>query len=117
MEVRLNKLISDSGLCSRREADKFIEEGRVTVNGSLPQVGQKVTEGDIVMLDDIQVKIGKHTGKQTSSARINIQELELAGQEKRRRRQSLAYDGFRKEGGFPGNRLKRPAPRQICKIQ
>lgn len=89
MEVRLNKLISDSGLCSRREADKFIEEGRVTVNGSLPQVGQKVTEADIVMLDDIQVRIGKHTGKQTSSARINIQELELAGQEKRRRRQSL----------------------------
>jgi len=88
MEVRLNKLISDSGLCSRREADKFIEEGRVTVNGSLPQVGQKVTEGDIVMLDDIQVKIGKHTGKQTSSARINIQKLELAGQKKRRRRQS-----------------------------
>ena len=75
MEVRLNKLISDSGLCSRREADKFIEEGRVTVNGSLPQVGQKVTEADIVMLDDIQIK--------TSSARINIQELELAGQEKK----------------------------------
>ena len=76
MEVRLNKLISDSGLCSRREADKFIEEGRVTVNGSLPHIGQKVTEADIVMLDDIQVRIGKHTGKQTSSARINIQELE-----------------------------------------
>ena len=54
MEVRLNKLISDSGLCSRREADKFIEEGRVTVNGSLPHIGQKVTEADIVMLDDIQ---------------------------------------------------------------
>ena len=50
MEVRLNKLISDSGLCSRREADKFIEEGRVTVNGSLPQVRQKVTEADSVML-------------------------------------------------------------------
>lgn len=64
MEVRLNKLISDSGLCSRREADKFIEEGRVTVNGSLPHIGQKVTEADIVMLDDIQVRIGKHTGKQ-----------------------------------------------------
>ena len=82
MEVRLNKLISDSGLCSRREADKFIEEGRVTVNGSLPQVGQKVTEGDIVMLDDIQVKIGKHT-------RINIQELELAGQEKKAKKTKL----------------------------
>lgn len=89
MEVRLNKLISDSGLCSRREADKFIEEGRVTVNGSLPQVGQKVTEADIVMLDDIQIKIGKNTGKQTSSARINIQELELAGQEKKAKKTKL----------------------------
>jgi ribosomal 50S subunit-recycling heat shock protein len=78
MEVRLNKLISDSGLCSRREADKFIEEGRVTVNGSLPHIGQKVTEADIVMLDDIQVRIGKHTGKQTSSARINIQQEKKA---------------------------------------
>ena len=114
MEVRLNKLISDSGLCSRREADKFIEEGRVTVNGSLPHIGQKVTEADIVMLDDIQVRIGKHTGKQTSSARINIQELELAGQEKkakkkkdkkdeqieelqdRVRRQMAEFDNFRK---------------------
>ena len=92
MEVRLNKLISDSGLCSRREADKFIEEGRVTVNGSLPHIGQKVTEADIVMLDDIQVRIGKHTGKQTSSARINIQELELAGQEKKAKKKKDKKD-------------------------
>ena len=113
MEVRLNKLISDSGLCSRREADKFIEEGRVTVNGSLPQVGQKVTEADIVMLDDIQIKIGKNTGKQTSSARINIQELELAGQEKNGEEdKAFVYGDFRKEGGFSCNRFKRPTPRQ-----
>ena len=42
MEIRLNKLLSDAGLCSRREADKFIEMGRVTVNGKQPEVGQKV---------------------------------------------------------------------------
>lgn len=118
MEVRLNKLISDSGLCSRREADKFIEEGRVTVNGSLPHIGQKVTEADIVMLDDIQVRIGKHTGKQTSSARINIQELELAGQEKKGEEdKALVYGDFRKEGNFSSSWFKRPTPRQICKIQ
>ena len=35
-EIRLNKLMSDSGLCSRREADKFIEMRRVTVNGKIP---------------------------------------------------------------------------------
>ena len=55
MEIRLNKLLSDAGLCSRREADKFIEMGRVTVNGKLPEVGQKVSKTDIIMLDDIQI--------------------------------------------------------------
>lgn len=111
MEVRLNKLISDSGLCSRREADKFIEEGRVTVNGSLPQVGQKVTEGDIVMLDDIQVKIGKHTGKQTSSARINIQKLELAGQEKKAKKtKPLPTTASEKKVASPATGSKACAP-------
>ena len=105
MEVRLNKLISDSGLCSRREADKIIEEGRVTVNGSLPQVGQKVTEADIVMLDDIQIKIGKNTGKQTSSARINIQELELAGQEKKAKKtKPLSTATSEKKAASPAGR-------------
>lgn len=55
MEIRLNKLLSDAGLCSRREADKFIEMGRVTVNGKLPEIGQKVTKTDIVMLDEVKV--------------------------------------------------------------
>lgn len=61
MEVRLNKLISDSGLCSRREADKFIEMGRVTVNGKQPEIGQKVTEKDIVLVDGERIRIGKRS--------------------------------------------------------
>ena len=40
MEIRLNKLISEAGVCSRREADNFIEMERVTVNGKQPHVGQ-----------------------------------------------------------------------------
>lgn len=70
MEIRLNKLISDSGICSRREADKFIEAGRVTVNGKLPEIGQKVTEADVVMLDDLRVQVGKHTGTEPSSRTV-----------------------------------------------
>lgn len=62
MEIRLNKLLSDAGYCSRREADKFIEMGRVTVNGKQPGVGQKVSKSDIVMLDDIQINVGKYEG-------------------------------------------------------
>ncbi len=61
MEMRLNKLMSDCGLCSRREADKFIEMGRVTVNGQQPAIGQKVTDEDIVLVDGEQIRMGKHS--------------------------------------------------------
>ena len=48
---RLNKFISESGVCSRREADKYIEQQRVTINGKLPELGTKVMPGDKVELD------------------------------------------------------------------
>ena len=48
MEYRLNKYISSSGLCSRREADRLIEEGHVTVNGRRAQVGMRVLPGQKV---------------------------------------------------------------------
>lgn len=48
---RLNKYISDSGFCSRREADKLIEKKRVTVNGQLPELGTKVLPEDVVCVD------------------------------------------------------------------
>jgi 23S rRNA pseudouridine2604 synthase len=49
--VRLNKFLSDSGACSRREADEFIAEGRVTINGVPATLGTQVNEGDDVRLD------------------------------------------------------------------
>lgn len=48
---RLNKYISESGFCSRRGADKLIEEKRVTINGKLPELGTKVLPNDVVMVD------------------------------------------------------------------
>lgn len=50
-EKRLNKYISDSGFCSRREADKLIEQKRVKINGVIPELGTKVQVGDLVMVD------------------------------------------------------------------
>ena len=50
-EVRLNKFIADSGKCSRREADRLIAEGRVTVNGRTAETGERVTSEDIVTVD------------------------------------------------------------------
>jgi len=51
IEKRLNKFISDSGYCSRREADKLIEQSRVKINGQVPELGTKVQPGDEVFVD------------------------------------------------------------------
>lgn len=49
--VRINKYISDYGFCSRREADKLIEDERVTINNRLATPGDKVTDNDNVRID------------------------------------------------------------------
>jgi 23S rRNA pseudouridine2604 synthase len=49
--VRLNKYISETGVCSRREADKWIEAGRVSLNGQPATLGTQVADGDEVRLD------------------------------------------------------------------
>ncbi len=48
---RLNKFISESGFCSRREADALIEQGKVTINGVVPELGTKVSTTDEVAVD------------------------------------------------------------------
>ena len=50
-ETRINKFLSEAGYCSRRAADKLIEEGRVIINGAIPEIGTKIVEGDEVRVD------------------------------------------------------------------
>lgn len=47
-QVRLNKYLSEAGVCSRREADRLIENGKVTVDGQTAQTGMKITPGQVV---------------------------------------------------------------------
>lgn len=54
--VSLNKYISSTGISSRREADKWIEAGRVKINGTVAQKGNRVFEGDRVTIDDKPLK-------------------------------------------------------------
>ncbi|PKO98819.1 MAG: 23S rRNA pseudouridine(2604) synthase RluF [Bacteroidetes bacterium HGW-Bacteroidetes-8] len=49
--TRINKYLSEIGYCSRRAADKLIEEGRVTINGTVPAQGTKIGPGDVVCVD------------------------------------------------------------------
>lgn len=51
MDTSLNKYISETGFCSRREADKYIEQMRVTINGKEATKGNRVGENDVVLVD------------------------------------------------------------------
>ncbi|MBG9454550.1 pseudouridine synthase [Lysinibacillus sphaericus] len=54
--MRINKYLSETGIVSRRGADKWIEEGKVTINGELATVGSQVEAGDMVCVDGKEVK-------------------------------------------------------------
>ena len=54
--MRINKFLAEAGIVSRRGADKWIEEGRVTINGALATVGSQVEAGDDVLVDGKPVK-------------------------------------------------------------
>ncbi len=55
--MRLNKHLGESGACSRREADQWIEAGRVTVNGAAAVLGTQVAEGDVVLVDGMPLRV------------------------------------------------------------
>ena len=50
-QIRINKYLSEVGYCSRRAADKLIEEGRILINGKIPEMGTKVTKEDEIRVD------------------------------------------------------------------
>ncbi len=49
--TRINKYLSEVGYCSRRAADKLIDQGRITINGKIPEMGTKIVPGDEVRVD------------------------------------------------------------------
>lgn len=57
--IQLNKYISSSGFCSRREADRFIESGRVTINDKIALMAARVQAGDVVAVDGEKIKISR----------------------------------------------------------
>jgi len=61
MATRINKYLSEVGYCSRRVADSLIEEGKVTINGEIPEMGTKVEDGDQVEVEGQRIeKSTKH---------------------------------------------------------
>ena len=66
MSTRINKYLSEVGFCSRRVADKLIEEGKVTINGKIPEKGTKVEDLDLVEVE------GQRIGKSRKQKKIYL---------------------------------------------
>ena len=56
MATRINKYLSEVGYCSRRVADRLIKEGKVAINGKIPEMGTKVEEGDQVKVEGQRIE-------------------------------------------------------------
>jgi len=56
MATRINKYLSEAGYCSRRKADRLIEEGKVTINGKIPEIGSKVDDDDQVEVEGQRIE-------------------------------------------------------------
>ncbi len=104
--IRINKYLSEVGYCSRRAADKLIEEGRVTINGQVPEMGTKVQEGDVVRVNGELAVPGKEE-------RVYIAFNKPVGivcttDQKREKNNIIDYIGYPKRI-FPIGRLDKPS--------
>lgn len=93
-DIRLNKYISETGICSRREADKLIEQGRVTVDGKVAVMGTKVSKGSCVKVNGklikpmaeklVYIALNKPVGITcTTEAKVKGNIVDFVGHEKR----------------------------------
>lgn len=60
-KTRINKYLSEVGYCSRRAADKLLEEGRIKINGVIPELGTKVSDEDVVEVDGKPIRENEET--------------------------------------------------------
>ena len=106
-KIRINKFLSEIGYCSRREADKLIEQNKLKVNGAVPQMGTKVSENDEITVDGIQ--INKPTSKQKIYIAFNKPRgVVCTTDTKREKNNIIDYINF-PQRIFPIGRLDKPS--------
>ena len=104
-KTRVNKFLSEIGYCSRREADKLIEQNKLKVNGVVPQMGTKVSENDEITVDGIQ--INKPIRKQKIYITLTSQEGSLHNRYQEKNN-IIDYINF-PQRIFPIGRLDKPS--------
>lgn len=105
-KIRINKFLSEQGFCSRRAADKLLEEGRIRVNGVVPEMGTKVSVEDKIEVDG--KLIGKATEEHVYIAFNKPVGIVCTTDTKREKNNIVDYIGHPKRI-FPVGRLDKPS--------
>lgn len=82
MKLRINKLISDAGLGSRREVEEYIRQGRIKINGKRAALGDMVSENDVVLLDDVDLPIKDLIREHIALEKVEAQERAKVGSQR-----------------------------------
>ena len=102
--ISLNKYISSTGICSRREANVFIDEGRVTINNQVAKLGNRVFEGDIVRLDNKLLSAKPEPIYLAFNKPVGI----VCTTDRKEKKNIISYINY-KERLFPIGRLDKPS--------
>ena len=90
MKLRINKLISDAGLGSRRDAEEYIRAGRVKINGRKAQLSDLVDETDVVFFDEVDLPVKdlllEHQAEEKLQAKIKKDSSRVRTQDRRTER-------------------------------
>jgi len=106
--IRINKYLSEVGHCSRRAADKLLEQGRITLNGAVPELGTKVMPGDVVAVDGTAV--GQPTKKEDHVYIVYHKPVGIVCTTDRKRERDNIVDAIGHERRiFPVGRLDKPS--------
>ena len=86
MKLRINKLISDAGLGSRRDVEEYIRRGRVKINGRVAHLGDLVSEEDVVFFDEVDLPVKELIRDHVAEEKLQARQR----QEAERQRQQAA---------------------------
>ena len=106
-KIRVNKFLSEIGYCSRREADRLIEQNKLKVNGDVPQMGTKISKHDVITVDGLQIN---HSIRQKKIylAFNKPRGIVCTTDRKREKNNIVDYIGF-PDRIFPIGRLDKPS--------
>jgi len=97
MKLRINKLISDAGLGSRRDVEEYIRRGRVKINGRVAHLGDLVSEEDVVFFDEVDLPVKELIRDHVAEEKLQAHQRQEAERPRTKSRQAERAESQRQQ--------------------